>query len=81
MKIKKSPEPIAPSGLSVKPLADLRLKISLGSETQDFTAKIVGAKIEWSSVKQNNGLFNSYIRYNSFCWFFIFLIIYILISL
>jgi len=49
-------EPIAPSGLSVKPLADLRLKISLGSETQDFTAKIVGAKIEWSSVKLNNAL-------------------------
>lgn len=62
MRFKKFSEPIAPSGLSVKPLADLRLKISLGSETQDFTAKIVGAKIEWSSVKLNNGLFKSYIR-------------------
>lgn len=49
-------EPTAPTGLVVKPLDDLRLKISLGSESQDFTAKIVGAQIEWTPVKLDNAL-------------------------
>lgn len=49
-------EPTAPSGLTVKTLEDLRLKISLGHESQDFTAKIVGAQVEWTPVKLDNAL-------------------------
>jgi len=49
-------EPPAPSGLTIKPLEDLRLKISLGDESQDFTAKIVGAQVEWNPVKMDNAL-------------------------
>jgi len=49
-------EPYAPTGLSIKTLEGLRLKISLGRKSQDFTAKVVGAQVEWNPVKISNAL-------------------------
>jgi len=48
--------PTAPTGLTVKTLEGIRLKISLSVESQEYTAKIAGAQIEWTTVKLDNAL-------------------------